>query len=291
MLGNIWFAGKPPAGQSPARRCRGSAAMQLTPSQIERFREDGFLILPSLFAPAEVAVLREAAATVFAEDDPANVREKLSGEVRTAMGLHLRHEVFARLVRHPRFVRPAMQLLGDDRLYVQQVKINTKAAFEGEIWQWHYDFATHHAEDGVPEPLALNLHVFLDDVTEHNGPLIFIRGSHHDGPAATALDTQTTSYALWTVDNETVARLAKAGGLVTAMGPAGTALIFGDCLVHGSPSNMSPWDRSIFSLILNPIANAQTRFARPDYKHHRDFTPVTPLADDCLLTASAGVTA
>ena len=35
---------------------------------------------------------------------------------------------------------------------------------------------------------------------------------------------------------------------------------------------MSPWDRSIFSLILNPIANAQTRFARPDYKHHRDFT-------------------
>lgn len=87
-----------------------------------------------------------------------------------------------------------------------------------------------------------------------------------------------------------MARLAAMGGLVTAAGVAGTALIFGDCLVHGSPSNMSPWDRSIFSVILNPIANVQTRFARPDYKHHRDFTPVAPLADDCLVTVRAGAT-
>ena len=80
------------------------------------------------------------------------------------------------------------------------------------------------------------------------------------------------------------------GGLVSALGPAGTGLIFGDCLVHGSPVNMSPWNRRIFSLILNPVSNAQTTFARPDYKHHRDFTPVVPLADDCLLTVPTGVT-
>ncbi|MEM9359998.1 MAG: phytanoyl-CoA dioxygenase family protein, partial [Pseudomonadota bacterium] len=73
-------------------------------------------------------------------------------------------------MRHPRLVKPAQQLRGDD-LYIQQVKINVKSAFDGEAWQWHYDFATHHADDGVPEPLALNLHVFLSDVTEFNGPL------------------------------------------------------------------------------------------------------------------------
>jgi ectoine hydroxylase len=257
--------------------------MQLTPSQLARFQEDGFLVLPNLFSPGEVAVLRTAAARVFAQDDPANVREKLSGEVRTAMGLHLRHEVFARLVRHPRFVEPAMQLLGDDRLYIQQVKINTKAAFDGEVWQWHYDFATHHGEDGVPEPRALNLHVFLDNVVEFNGPLYFIPGSHKAGPAPTHLDTATTSYPLWVVDRDTVRRLAAARGLFSATGRAGTALIFGDCLVHGSPPNLSPWERRIFSLILNPIANAYTKTERPDYKHHRDLTPVTPLLDDCLL--------
>jgi ectoine hydroxylase len=262
--------------------------VRLTTAQLADLRAQGFLVLPALFSAAEVDVLRAELPRVLAEDTPANIREKASGEVRTAMGLHLRSEVFARLCRHPRLVEPARQILGTDRLYIQQAKINAKVAFSGEAWQWHYDFATHHAEDGVPEPLALNLHVFVDDVTEHNGPLVFIRGSHREGPVRTTLDTETTSYALWTVDNETVARLAGTGGLVTATGVAGTALIFGDCLVHGSPPNMSPWDRRIFSLILNPVANAQTRFARPDYKHHRDLTPVAPLADDCLLSAPAG---
>ena len=256
--------------------------MNLTDPQIERFRKDGFLVLPRLFSPREVEVLRAAVQPVFAQDDPANIREKLSGEVRTAMGLHLRSPIFARLVRHPRLIGPAIQLLGD-RLYIQQVKVNVKAAFDGEAWQWHYDFATHHGEDGVPEPVALNLHVFLDDVNQFNGPLYFISGSHKHGPAPARLDTTSTSYPLWVVERETVARLVATGGLVAATGPAGTGLIFGDCMVHASPPNLSPWSRRIFSLIVNPVSNALTRFARPDYKHHRDLMPVTSLPDDCLL--------
>src|SRR5689334_1375999 len=208
--------------------------MQLSKGQIEQFHRDGFLVLPDLFSAAEVGVLRKALEAVSGEHCPANIREKRSGEVRTAMGLHLRHKDFASLVRHPRLIEPAFQLLGD-QLYVQQVKVNTKAAFEGEVWQWHYDFATHHAEDGVPAPVALNLHVFLDDVSEFNGPLYFIPGSHKHGPAPTRLDTATTSYPLWVVGRDTVARLAAERGLVSATGPAGTALIFGDSLVHGSP--------------------------------------------------------
>jgi ectoine hydroxylase len=49
---------------------------------------------------------------------------------------------------------------------------------------------------------------------------------------------------------------------------------------------MSPWDRRIFSLILNPVSNQQTTFKRPDHQHHRDFSPVVPLADDCLLAGA-----
>ena len=161
----------------------------------------------------------------------------------------------ARAVRHPRLLEPAMQILGDDRLYIQQTKVNTKIAFTGEVWQWHYDFATHHNEDG----------------------------SHKHGAAPAALDTATTSYPLWCVDREVVARLAAAGGILSAKGPAGTGLIFGDLMVHGSPPNMSPWHRRIFSLILNPVANALTKNQRNDHQHHRDLTPVVSLPDDCLM--------
>jgi len=257
--------------------------MRLSEAQLERFRSDGFLILPNLFSTAEVALLRAQLPALFAQDTPANIREKGGAEVRTSMGLHLRNPVFAKLVRHPRLCEPAAQILSTDELYVMQVKVNSKAPFGGDVWQWHYDFATHHREDGIASPLPLNLHVFLDDVSEFNGPLWFIRGSHRSGPAPTSLDTVTTSYPLWTVPNDAVERLVEAGGIVSATGTAGTALIFGDILVHGSPANMSPWPRRIFSLILNPVSNRQTTFKRPEYQHHRDFTPVPPLTDDCLV--------
>ena len=256
--------------------------MHLTAQQLEDFDRDGFLILPELFSKDDIAALRAPLPALFAAADPANIVEKHGGEVRTAMGLHLRDPVFANLVRHPRLVEPALQILGEPA-YIQQVKVNVKPAFIGEVWQWHYDFATHHAEDGVPEPRALNLHVFLDPVTELNGPLYFIPGSQHHGPAPARLDTETTSYPLWVVDRERVTALAADAGLAAATGPAGTAVIFGDLLVHASPGNISPDDRRIFSLILNPVANAQTRRQRPDHKHHRDLTPVAPLADDCLF--------
>ena len=260
--------------------------MRLTTTQLDQYRRDGFLILPGLFSPSEVQVLKDDLPRLHAEDTPANFREK-NGMVRTAMGLHLRSAVYAKTTCHPRLVEPAMQILDDDRLYVQQVKVNVKEAFGGDVWQWHYDFATHHAEDGVPKPLALNLHILLDEVSEFNGPLWFIRGSHKGGPVPASLDTVTTSYPLWVVDNKTVAGLIEKGGIVSAKGPPGTALIFGDSLVHGSPANMSPWSRRIFSSILNPVSNGLTKHNRPDYQHHRDLTPVTPLSDDCLLMKAA----
>jgi ectoine hydroxylase len=256
----------------------------LDQSQLDEFGRNGVLALPGLFGADEVAAFNARLPRLFDERCPQNFRERSSDVVRTAMGLHLRDELFARVVRDPRLVEPAWQILADDELYVQQVKVNAKQAFTGEQWQWHYDFATHHHEDGVPEPLALNLHIFLDTVTEFNGPLVFIPGSHLDGPAATALDTVTTSYPLWTVGPEVVGPLAERGGLYSPKGPPGTVLIFGDAMVHGSPSNMSPWDRRIFSLILNPVRNQQTSFARPDHQHHRDFTPVVPLEEPLLAS-------
>ncbi len=251
----------------------------LSDDQVDTFRRDGFLVLPNLFAAEEIAAIDERLPRLFAERCPENFREKSSDVVRTAMGLHLRDELFARLIRDPRLVEPAMQLIGDDQLYVQQVKVNAKEAFTGEQWQWHYDFATHHREDGVPQPLALNLHIFLDEVTEFNGPLVFIPGSHIGGPVPTSLDTVSTSYPLWTVSPEVVGPLAERGGLFAPKGKPGTLLIFGDSLVHGSPSNMSPWARRIFSLILNPVSNHQTSMKRTEHQHHRDFSPIALLDD------------
>ncbi|MBB3063749.1 phytanoyl-CoA dioxygenase family protein [Limibacillus halophilus] len=259
------------------------AKMKLTDAQIKQLETDGFIIIPERFTQAEVAAIRSRLPQIFSQHHEANIIERNSGVVRTAMGLHLRDNLFAALVRHPRLIGPAQQLFGEP-MYAQQVKVNVKAAFSGEMWQWHADFATHHEEDGVTLPRALNLHILLDEVTEFNGPLYFLPGSHRAGDHAAKLDNKTTSYTLWATDHARVREMAERGGIVAAKGRPGTMLIFHDTLIHGSPNNMSPWDRSIFSLIVNPVSNAYTAPTRPDYKHHRNLTPLEPLAEDCLET-------
>lgn len=255
--------------------------MQLSNQQLHDLETNGFAILPGRFSPAEVGTIRGRLARLFVEESEANIIERHSGEVRTAMGLHLRDDLFADLVRHPRLIGPALQVLNEP-IYVQQVKVNVKAAFSGEIWQWHMDFATHHEADGVKLPRALNLHILLDEVTEFNGPLYFVPRSHRSDRHPSQLDEETTSYPLWVTDLDRVSEMANKYGMVSATGKPGTVLIFHDTLLHGSPNNMSPWDRSIFSLVVNPVSNAYTATTRPDHKHHRALTPIEPVADDCL---------
>jgi len=60
----------------------------------------------------------------------------------------------------------------------------------------------------MPEPRAMNIAVFLDAVMPINGPLFLIPKSHRQGVLDAGHDKLTTSYPLWTLDNETVARLA-----------------------------------------------------------------------------------
>jgi ectoine hydroxylase-related dioxygenase (phytanoyl-CoA dioxygenase family) len=87
--------------------------------------------------------------------------------------------------------------------------------------------------------------VFVDEVNEFNGPLWFIPQSHKKGAIEAKHDLTTTSYPLWVIDNDTDRQAGEAGRHRGAQGPAGSAIFFHGTLVHGSPPNMSPWDRQI----------------------------------------------
>ena len=77
------------------------------------------------------------------------MRER-NGAVRTAFGVHTYSDIYWRLSRHPRLVEPAMQVLGGP-IYIHQFKVNAKAAFDGDVWQWHQDYGTWSREDLMPE--------------------------------------------------------------------------------------------------------------------------------------------
>ena len=126
----------------------------------------------------------------------------------------------------------------------------------------------------------MNVAIFLDDVNEFNGPLMFIPGSHKHGVVDAKHDLTTTSYPLWTIDNDADRAAGRARGRQErrhrrAEGPGRL-----DDPVPQLPgarvdvSNLSPWNRVSVYLSLCAVCNHIRRFKRPEYIAHRDFTPI-----------------
>jgi ectoine hydroxylase len=237
--------------------------MALTNQQLQQFDKEGYLFLPDLFSEEEMAVLRREADAIFRTDRKEIWREK-SGSPRTAFAAHTYNEAFHLLGTHPRLIRPVEQVFGE-QLYMHQYKINAKSAFDGEVWQWHQDYGTWARDDGMPEPRAMNISVFVDEVFPINGPLMLVPRSHKEGVLKAGHDVSTTSYPLWTLDNATVEGLVKQGGIVTPTGRPGAVLMF-----------------QIVYLTLNAVSNYIRTPTRPEWIAHQDFRPIEPVADDAL---------
>jgi len=261
--------------------------MKLTADELKTFDEQGYLFFPSCFSEDEVAVLRSEADGILKSDRQEVWREK-SGAPRTAFAAHTFNEAFRLMAHHPRLVEPLQQLFGEG-MYVHQFKINAKAAFEGDVWQWHQDYGTWARDDGMPQPRAMNIAIFLDEVMPINGPLMLIPKSHRHGTLQAGHDKLTTSYPLWTLDKETVTRLCDEAarpdgiGIVAPTGKPGSVLMFHGNLAHASPPNITPYPRKIVYLTLCAVSNHITKFTRPEWIAHRDFTPIVPVSDDALI--------
>ena len=265
--------------------------MELTSNQLHAYEDEGLLFFPSLFEQAEIAALREATENLAAIDHPSRVLENGGATVRALHGCHLMNDVMARLTRLPRMLRPAEQIVGDSA-YVYQFKINCKAAFGGDVWKWHQDYIFWAKGDGMPRPDCVNIMVYLDEVTEFNGPLMCIPKSHHHGMVETEVASGEGSWKdnvsadlKYSLDQETVAGLVKAGGIVAPKGPAGSVLMFHPNLAHASTPNLSPWGRSMLIVTYNSVSNAPvpTGKLRPDFLVSRDASALTAEPEAVLV--------
>tara|TARA_B110000438_G_scaffold260377_1_gene270387 strand:+ start:165 stop:965 length:801 start_codon:yes stop_codon:yes gene_type:complete len=265
--------------------------MELSKKEIEQFNSEGFLFFPSLFDAEEIANLNSRLPSILSDRGPKTLRERGSDSVRSAIAPHLDDEVFQKLSLHPRLVQPAQQIL-EGEVYLHQFKVNAKEAHDGEIWHWHQDYRTWYEDDGMPEPDVINATVFLDEVNEFNGPMMFIPGSHKNGRMESdndfervpeygrlSADAVGSPYKQETINNE----IAK-NGIVAPKGPAGSTIFFHGCTLHGSGPNMSPWGRAMVFSSLNKVENFIRQPTRPDFLALQDFAPLVPSKDNCLRT-------
>ena len=276
--------------------------MLLSEEQVRTYEQEGYVFLTNCYTSCEIDVLKAESLKVFAEDTPKRVLEKEHDIVRSVYGSHMTNEVFNKLSRHPRIVEPVQQLLGSE-VYVYQFKINAKAAFGGDLWQWHQDYIFWQKEDGLRSDRAASVAIFLDDVNEFNGPMFVIPGSQAEGvidksaqplidvmryqvyeksPAWISNLTADLNYSL---DRETIAYLVEKYRLFAPKGPAGSALFFHSNLVHASSNNISPFDRTVVIVTFNSVENVPDwrEKPRPDFLVSRDVAPIVPVLDDALM--------
>ncbi len=266
--------------------------MRLTERQIKQYDEDGFIVLAGILTPAEVALVQsdaEILRTPRRGHPDANVYEKDGISLRAAWAVEKDSEACAVACRLPRLLGPVRQLMEED-VYLYQTRLNYKEAGRGDVFQWHQDYGSW-VEDGVPRGGhrdMLSILIMLDDTAAENGPLRLIRGSHKKGLIRTHYDAATTSYALHVVEDDMVEQLLDGGQPFECVGPAGTVVLFGGCVVHGSQQNRSRRDRRNLYFAYNrrsniPAPGTVRRKHANSYIMNDDTLSLQFVTDDALI--------
>lgn len=213
------------------------------------------------------------------------ITEAKTGEVRSIFDVHEISDLIAELVRDPRVLDRARQLLGSE-VYIHQSRVNYMPGFKGTGFYWHSDFETWHAEDGMPSPRAVSCSIALTDNYPFNGGLMIMPGSHRTFVQC-AGETPDDNYKSSLKDQrvgvpteDDITKMAAEYGIDQFTGQAGSALWFDSNIMHGSGNNITPYPRSNIFLVFNSVENAlQEPFAastpRPAFIAGRDSTPIS----------------
>jgi phytanoyl-CoA hydroxylase len=229
---------------------------RLSDEEKRSYLEEGFFIRERVFSAAEIDDLRDAveccaaraSAAALASGEEYEIdgnryceasgstiqfeHQPGSGTIRVIEPFHHLDERIDRLIDDPRFIEPARDVIGAERISLFTDKLNLKRPGEGSGFRWHQDspYWAHFFPDVERLP---NLMLSLDDAGEANGCLRMIPGSHRNGvlpglQGRGVLDPLFTDPGFFDESRQVPAVMA-----------AGSMLFFHASTVHGSEPNES----------------------------------------------------
>lgn len=224
----------------------------LSADQIEAYRRDGYVVADGAVSVQSLARLRDELDgwAQEAEHRGANFGEIADGRARfdlePAAGSRpalLRRvnspidisESYRAAMSDSAMTDMAADLVGPDTVF-HHAKINLKLPGGATEVKVHQDFPyTPHSNTDVVTALLP-----LDDMTEENGCLEVVPGSHREGVFSLWQDDRFTG----TVADEVLTRMA--GRVVAVTAPAGSVCLMHTLLLHGSAANRSALSRRLF---------------------------------------------
>lgn len=216
----------------------------LSDAQKRDYAENGYLLVEDAVSPDQLAELRrltydyiEGSRNVSESNALYDLDRGHSPETPRLTRVkvpHRQNPYFWDVLRNSRMTQVLNDLLGPDTMILTS-KLNTKAPGGGRAVEWHQDWAFYpHTNDDL---LAFGL--MLEDVTEDNGPLMVIPGSHR-GPV---LSHKMNDVFAGAVDPDDPA--FHRDRAVTLTGKAGSMTVHHVRTLHGSAPNLSDRNRLI----------------------------------------------
>ena len=155
----------------------------LSPEQIKYYHENGFLTVENVLTDAELQRLQtvtdefvEQSRAVTANDAMFDLEPNHTADnprLRRLKNPIQHHEIYRQIMNHDGILNIVEQLIGKG-VRTNGNKLNMKPPSHGSAVEWHQDWAFYpHTNDDL-----LAVGVAIDDMTEENGCMLMVPGSH-----------------------------------------------------------------------------------------------------------------
>lgn len=246
----------------------------LTQQQIDRYHQDGFVLIPDFFKPEEIEPLVRSLQQESEKYDHREITH-IDGDGKKSGILYwsdLGESLLGIFPRIARIVEGAEALLGED-CYHWHSKLARKKP-NGSRIEWHQDYGSWYHE-GCIFPKMLTCAISPGYCNEENGYLQVVKSSH----LLTRLDIVKIGNTVGSQSSLLDLILEQMEVVSCEMSP-GDAIFFHANILHGSASNRSNRTRSLLHCTYNGISNAP--FIKDSRKHHH-YKPLQKLPDSILL--------
>lgn len=212
---------------------------QLSKTQIQEYRQNGYLLFPEYFDNQAMDRFRSAAEALSETAGPVVPDNPRIAVNQTNTGARIRmvwplvdiSSTFSELASDPRIIGPVRTLFDGDAPILFEDKLNYKYPGGSRGWFMHQDYSYWQEYCG---PFLISVLIYLDDATDDNGPLEIVSGRHREGlfPFSYEDDGKNGQHIISEQSLDPAAA-------VKVTGKAGTTLVFSTMTPHRSSPNDS----------------------------------------------------
>lgn len=251
---------------------------RLDGDQMNRYRSDGYLVVPGLFDSQEMELLARTARQDKQLAEAAYERaDGEGGRAKLAVWNNPGDDIYGLFSRSRRIADTVEELLGEE-CYHWHSKMNMKEPRVGGAWAWHQDYGYWY-HNYCLFPKLVSVFLAVDRATRANGCLQVLRGSHLLG----RLDHARKEGEQAGADQQRVAEALKRLEVVHCEMAPGDAIFFHCNLLHRSDRNNSDDPRWTLICCYNARSNSPYQETR-----HPAYSPIERVDDDAIIKAGAG---